>query len=158
MEEELGQAEKTLQALKDAAGCMSFVGSTAVRMADGSTKPISEIKVGDEIANALPGAPAGPHGQAHKVTAIHITYTDRHYTDVTIAALLRPGAALLGVDSIDSEMIRQGHRDDTYVPVDPDTLEDRLRAAGFVDITVNRPNQHQFRFTARKSTPPSVLR
>ncbi|WP_433249633.1 hypothetical protein [Actinomadura nitritigenes] len=157
MEEELGQAEKTLQALKDAAGCMSFVGSTAVRMADGSTKPISEIKVGGEIANALPGS-GGAHDQAHKVTAIHINYTDRRYTDVTIAALLRPGAALLGVDSIDSEMIRQGHRDDTYVPVDPDTLEDRLRAAGFVDITVNRPNQHQFRFTARKPTPPSVLR
>ncbi|MFB4301833.1 class I SAM-dependent methyltransferase [Actinomadura sp. NTSP31] len=68
-------------------------------------------------------------------------------------ALLRPGAALLGVDSIDSEMIRQGHRDDTYVPVDPGTLEDRLRAAGFTDVTVHRPNQHQFRFHARKPAP-----
>lgn len=74
---------------------------------------------------------------------------------VRLHALLRPGAALLGVDSIDSEMIRQGHRDDTYVPVAPDTLEDRLHAAGFADITVNRPNQHQFRFTARRPTPPS---
>ncbi|KAB2384874.1 rRNA adenine N-6-methyltransferase family protein [Actinomadura montaniterrae] len=74
---------------------------------------------------------------------------------VRLHALLRPGAALLGVDSVDSEMIRRGHRDDTYVPVDPDTLEDRLHAAGFADITVHRPNQHQFRFTARKPTPPS---
>jgi SAM-dependent methyltransferase len=69
---------------------------------------------------------------------------------VRLHALLRPGAALLGVDSIDSEMIRQGHRDDTYVPVDPDTLADRLHAAGFADVTVHRPSQHQFRFTARK--------
>ncbi|HEU5023400.1 MAG TPA: methyltransferase domain-containing protein [Spirillospora sp.] len=74
---------------------------------------------------------------------------------VRLHALLRPGAALLGVDSIDSEMIRQGHRDDTYVPVDPDTLEGRLHAAGFADITVQRPNQHQFRFTARRPTRPS---
>ncbi|MGI5321091.1 class I SAM-dependent methyltransferase [Actinomadura nitritigenes] len=69
---------------------------------------------------------------------------------VRLNDLLRPGAALIGVDSVDSEMIRQGHRDDTYVPVDPDTLEERLHAAGFAEITVHRPNTHQFRFTARK--------
>ncbi|GAA2124990.1 class I SAM-dependent methyltransferase [Actinomadura napierensis] len=72
---------------------------------------------------------------------------------VRLNALLRPGAALLGVDSIDSEMIRQGHRDDTYVPVDPGTLEERLHAAGFADVTVHRPDQHQFRFTARRPGP-----
>jgi SAM-dependent methyltransferase len=64
--------------------------------------------------------------------------------------VLRPGAALFGVDAIDSEMIRQAHRDDTYVPVDPATLDQRLHEAGFADITVTEPNEYQFRFSARK--------
>ncbi|MWA05444.1 methyltransferase domain-containing protein [Actinomadura sp. LD22] len=72
-----------------------------------------------------------------------------------LSRLLRPGAALIGVDSLDTEMIRQGHRGDTYVPVDPDTLEARLHAAGFADVTVHRSNAHQFRFTARKPAPSS---
>ncbi|MGI8329458.1 class I SAM-dependent methyltransferase [Actinomadura scrupuli] len=64
--------------------------------------------------------------------------------------VLRPGAVLLGVDSLDTELIRGGHIDDTFVPVDPDTLDRRLQAAGFTDVTVTRTNEHQFRFSARK--------
>jgi hypothetical protein len=53
-------------------------------MADGTSKPISQIRVGDKIANALPGVIPGTSNQEHTVTAIHITHTDRAYTDVTI--------------------------------------------------------------------------
>ncbi len=67
---------------------------------------------------------------------------------------LRPGATLLGVDSIDTDLIRQGHIDDTYVPLDPDTLGRRLQDAGFTDTTVNQVSEHQFRFTARKPGKP----
>lgn len=64
--------------------------------------------------------------------------------------VLRSGAALLGVDTVDSDFIRDAHVDDTYVPVDPDTLPARLGAAGFTGISVTRPNDQQFRFVARK--------
>ncbi|MBO2460309.1 RHS repeat-associated core domain-containing protein [Actinomadura violacea] len=92
IESDLGQAQKVLQALRDAAGCMSFVGPTRVKMADGSEKAINKIKVGDEIADALPGTSPGERDQVHTVTAIHVTYTDRHYTDVTIATPNGPRA------------------------------------------------------------------
>ena len=76
--------------------------------------------------------------------------------------VLRPGAALLGIDSVDGEMIRQAHIDDTYVPVDPATFGRRLHRAGFTGATVTRPNEYQFRFSARKpasqaSVPQSTL-
>ncbi len=63
----------------------SFAGTTPVLMADGTSKPIDQIKVGDKIANNVPGADPGTTDQTHVVTAIHITYTDRDYTDVTVA-------------------------------------------------------------------------
>ena len=65
--------------------------------------------------------------------------------------VLRSGAAFLGTDSIDTELIRRGHIDDTFVPVTPDTLGPRLRSVGFTDITVTRMDEHQYRFSARKS-------
>ncbi|WP_436791834.1 hypothetical protein [Yinghuangia sp. YIM S10712] len=69
---------------------------------------------------------------------------------VRLHTALRPGAALLGVDSLDTDLIRDGHTDDTFVPVDPDTLPDRLEAAGFTGITTTRAGDHQFRFTTLK--------
>ena len=54
-------------------------------MADGTSKPIDQIKVGDKIANNLPGVDAGTKDQDHVVTGIHVTKTDRDYTDVSIA-------------------------------------------------------------------------
>ncbi|MEV5302941.1 polymorphic toxin-type HINT domain-containing protein [Amycolatopsis methanolica] len=51
-------------------------------MADGSTKPIAALKLGDEITNAEPD---DPNTQKHVVTAIHITDDDRDFATVTIA-------------------------------------------------------------------------
>jgi hypothetical protein len=53
-------------------------------MADGTSKPISKIKVGDKVANGLPGSPPGTEDQSHVVTAVHVTLTDKAYTDVTV--------------------------------------------------------------------------
>jgi hypothetical protein len=65
--------------------------------------------------------------------------------------MLRPGAHLVAVDSIDSEPIRQGHIDDTFVPLDPQTLPGRLTAVGFTDVSVQPSGPYQFRFTAAKA-------
>jgi ubiquinone/menaquinone biosynthesis C-methylase UbiE len=59
---------------------------------------------------------------------------DRLFTEV--ARVLRPGAALVASDSLASEELKAHHEDDTYNPVDPASLPDRLAAAGFGDIQV----------------------
>jgi ubiquinone/menaquinone biosynthesis C-methylase UbiE len=69
--------------------------------------------------------------------------------------VLRPGGRFVAVDSLDTDRIRQAHSDDTFVPLDPATLESRLRAAGFAEITLAQGGQYrdrgdQIRVTALK--------
>ena len=64
--------------------CNSFNGSTPVLMSDGTSKSIDQVKVGDTVADAVPGAFLGLPDQHHTVTAVHVTYTDHDYTDVTV--------------------------------------------------------------------------
>jgi hypothetical protein len=56
-----------------------------------------------------------------------------------------------GSDSVASPGLRGFHEDDTYVPVDPATLPERLHAAGFVDASATVSGDgHWFTFTARR--------
>jgi hypothetical protein len=59
---------------------------------------------------------------------------DRLFTE--IARVLRPGAALVASDSLGSDQLKAHHEDDTYNPVDPATLPERLAASGFRDVRV----------------------
>lgn len=59
---------------------------------------------------------------------------DRLFSEVR--RVLRPGGVFVGTDAVDSEDVRALHVDDTFVPVDPDTLPTRLEDAGFTDVTV----------------------
>jgi SAM-dependent methyltransferase len=68
--------------------------------------------------------------------------------------VLRPGALFVGTDSRDLASIRAGHVDDTFVPVDPLTLPERLAAAGFVDTKLD-VGDYQIRFVARKRGQPT---
>lgn len=63
--------------------------------------------------------------------------------------VLRSGGMFVGMDSLDVDVIRQGHVDDTFVPVDPETFPERLRAAGFTDVSLDRTDFH-VRFAAHK--------
>ncbi|MER6792093.1 RHS repeat-associated core domain-containing protein [Amycolatopsis mediterranei] len=63
-------------------GCNSFPGSTPVLMADGSTKSIADIHVGEQIANMDPGKGDEEH---HPVVAVHTTDTDREFVDVYLS-------------------------------------------------------------------------
>jgi ubiquinone/menaquinone biosynthesis C-methylase UbiE len=70
--------------------------------------------------------------------------------------VLRPGGIFVATDSIDTDQIRTAHMDDTYVPLDPATLESRLQAAGFDKITLDqsggyRERGDQMRITALKA-------
>ena len=55
-----------------------------------------------------------------------------------VARVLKPGGVLLGVDSLPSPAWHKLHEGDVCVPIDPLTLAERLRQAGFVEpkITV----------------------
>ncbi|MBS2963234.1 hypothetical protein KGA66_09265 [Actinocrinis puniceicyclus] len=62
-------------------GCHSFTGNTPVLLADGTTKPIDQIKVGDRITDAVPGE---MNNQAHTVSAVIVTATDHDFADVAV--------------------------------------------------------------------------
>ncbi|CCH29428.1 hypothetical protein BN6_21060 [Saccharothrix espanaensis DSM 44229] len=75
--------EETSDAGKAAVKCAnSFTGDTRVLMADGSTKRIDQIKVGDNIANS---EPESQETEQHGVVAVHVTDADKDYVDLVIA-------------------------------------------------------------------------
>ena len=59
---------------------------------------------------------------------------DRLFSEV--ARVLQPGAALVASDSLGSDDLANAHQGDTYNPVDPASLPQRLSAAGFGDVQV----------------------
>ena len=64
--------------------------------------------------------------------------------------VLRPGGVFAGSDSLPSLGFRLLHLGDTMVPLAPETLPDRLAAAGFVDIEVTAVPGRSVRFRARR--------
>jgi hypothetical protein len=61
----------------------SFPAGTEVVLADGSVKPIEDVRVGDVVLNAVGGDP-GATLQQHRVDQIHVTTTDTDFTELTI--------------------------------------------------------------------------
>jgi SAM-dependent methyltransferase len=54
-----------------------------------------------------------------------------------LARVLRGGGLLIAQDAVYNEATEAFHEDDTYNPIDPAGLPDRLAAAGFGDIAVD---------------------
>ncbi len=52
--------------------------------------------------------------------------------------VLRPGGVLVASDSYDNERMREAHVGDLFVPLDLETLADRLGAAGFGGVGIER--------------------
>ncbi|MEY9862015.1 RHS repeat-associated protein [Catenulispora sp. GAS73] len=69
-----------------ACGVHSFAADTQVLMADGTTKPIQSVAVGDEIENAEPGGAV----EHHRVDQLHKTLTDKDFTDLTVSTPTGP--------------------------------------------------------------------
>ena len=55
-----------------------------------------------------------------------------------LARVLRPGGLLVAADAVYSADVLAFHEGDTYNPLDPDGLGERLRAAGFEQIEIDR--------------------
>ena len=68
----------------------------------------------------------------HHVPTVELQ--DRLFAEV--ARVLRPGAVFVAADSLASDELASFHTDDVYNPVDPATMGDRLRSAGFATAEV----------------------
>jgi ubiquinone/menaquinone biosynthesis C-methylase UbiE len=66
-----------------------------------------------------------------------------------VARVIQPGAPLIAVDSNTSDALRDFHEGDTYMPIDPKALPERLQQAGFREIEV-RVNEYAWTALARR--------
>jgi SAM-dependent methyltransferase len=134
------------------------------------TSRLTAVEVDDELAAALKSRLAGTNVEVVHGDAGRTDFSSDRFSSATcfsvlhhipsaeqqdavfaeINRVLRPGAALLGTDSLDTETIRQAHLDDTFVPVDPATFGTRLEAAGFADVSISVLNDYHLRFHATK--------
>ncbi|MDG3012867.1 class I SAM-dependent methyltransferase [Rhodococcus sp. D2-41] len=107
-----------------------------------------EVVCGDATALDLPD---DSYSAAVCFTMLHhvpdAVLQDRLFSEAY--RVLRPGGVFAGSDSRASLRMRMLHIGDTYVPVDPARLPDRLRRAGYEDVHVDS-NARRFRFRARK--------
>lgn len=51
--------------------------------------------------------------------------------------VLRPGGVLVGSDGLDTPDRRRVHQGDIFVPVDPQTLAERLTQAGYTEVKID---------------------
>jgi SAM-dependent methyltransferase len=79
----------------------------------------------------------------------HVVPTRQDLLLAEVARALRPGGTFLGTDTYRGVLFRLAHWGDTLAAVDPDTLPQRLRAAGFAEAAVERRGG-VFRFRARR--------
>jgi ubiquinone/menaquinone biosynthesis C-methylase UbiE len=110
--------------------------------------PSVSIVHGDATALNFPD---GRFSGAACFTMLHhvptVALQDRLLAEV--CRVLRPGAALVAGDNLASPDLEASHVGDTYNPVDPASLEDRLLGAGFADVSVST-NPFAWSVTARK--------
>jgi ubiquinone/menaquinone biosynthesis C-methylase UbiE len=136
---------------------------------------VTAVEIDTDLADALSTRLAGTNVEVILGDGTELPLPDNRFSAATCFAMLhhvpsaaaqdqlfgelhrvlRPGGSFVATDSLDTDRIRQAHIDDTYVPLDPATLESRLRAAGFSDITLERTGEYrergdQIRFTALK--------
>jgi ubiquinone/menaquinone biosynthesis C-methylase UbiE len=108
----------------------------------------TNVTVVEADATALP-FPDAHFSSALSFTMLHHVPTpelqDRLFAEVR--RVVRPGGIFVGVDSLDSEDFRKLHIDDICVPVPPETVAERLRAAGFLKVDV-LPNEYVMQFHA----------
>jgi hypothetical protein len=76
----------------------SFTGGTGVLMADGTSRPIDEVKAGDKVEDSVPGQKGA---ETHTVQKVIVTRTDHDFVDVTIAPVKKTvaGRAKAGLAS-----------------------------------------------------------
>jgi SAM-dependent methyltransferase len=129
---------------------------------------VTAVELDPALAAPLAARLAGTNVEVHCADATDLPFETGRFSAVTmfsvlhhvpspeeqdlvfaeIRRVLRPGGAFVGVDPIDRPDLRIGHQDDTFVPVDPASLPERLGRFGFAETRVDLVD-YQFRFVAR---------
>lgn len=106
------------------------------------------IVIGDATALEFPDC---RFSSAVSFTMLHHVPTpalqDRLFGEV--GRVLRPGGVFVAGDSLASPELEEHHEGDTYSPVDPGSLAERLEAAGFAAVEV-KTNPFGWAATGRK--------
>jgi len=119
---------------------------TAVEVDRGLAASLRERLTGTNVEVVHADATAMPFDDARFSGAVSFTMLhhvptaelqDRLFAEV--ARVVAPGGTFVASDSVASDELAELHVGDTYNPVDPATVGDRLRAAGFgaVDVRWN---------------------
>lgn len=115
-------------------------------------RPLAERLAGTNVEVVERGAadtgfPTGRFSAAACFAVLHHipSAAEQDAVFAELRRVLRPGGVLLASDGYDNEGTRAGHAGDVFVPLDPDTLPDRLGALGFVGVEVER-GEFDFRF------------
>lgn len=109
--------------------------------------PALDVRHGDATIIALPDSSIDTvvcFTMLHHVSPA--AAQDRLFSEV--ARVLRPAGWFAGTDSLASDNLRDFHQGDIYEPLDPQTLKQRLLAAGFRDATVDHADR-RLRWRAR---------
>lgn len=91
------------------------------------------------------GLPAGKFSSVVCFTMLHHVPTPALQNRLFDEAfrVLKPGGVFAGSDGVHSTTFRLLHIRDTYNPVSPETLPDRLQRSGFADVQVCRAGGRQ---------------
>lgn len=120
---------------------------------------LTAVEIDHELADALRARLEGTNVDVVEGDATALTFADDTFTGATCFAMLhhvpspelqdrlfaevqrvvKPGGLFVTSDSIGRDDLREFHEGDTYMPVDPDTVQARLENAGFsvVEVDVN---------------------
>jgi SAM-dependent methyltransferase len=117
---------------------------------------LTVVEVDTELAAALAARLAGTNVTVVHGDAIDLPFEDGRYSDAValtmlhhvptdelqdrlireVARVLRPDGQFIASDSMHSAELEALHVGDSYNPIEPATLEDRLERAGFVGIGI----------------------
>jgi ubiquinone/menaquinone biosynthesis C-methylase UbiE len=117
---------------------------------------VTALEIDPDLASALVERFDGGNVTIIEGDATALEFDDERFTSVTCfhmlhhvpsselqdrifaeaARVLRSGGLFVATDGVYSPDVEKFHEGDTYLPIDPSTLEERLRRAGFCDIDV----------------------
>lgn len=137
---------------------------------------LTAVEIHEDLATALASRLAGTNVEVVHADGTDMPFEDGRFTGAVsltmlhhvptvelqdrllaeAARVLRPGGLFVVADSRASDELAAFHHDDVYNPVDPDSVADRLDAAGFADVHV-RAMEYGWAAHARPPSPAPEL-